>query len=96
MLQKNMLRRIFQSERKEIIGAWREIHTEDSHSVPNMIWVNKLRSVQREEHRADVGCICKPYNNLVAKAETAGNLWVRGVDWRIILKWAIRKHDVMI
>jgi len=53
-----VLRRIFGSRRKEVMGEWRRLHNEelnDLYSSPNIVRVIKSRRMRRVKHVARMG-----------------------------------------
>jgi hypothetical protein len=53
-----VLRRVFGPKRDEVTGEWRKLHNEelnDLYSLPNIVWVVKLRRMRWAGHVARMG-----------------------------------------
>jgi hypothetical protein len=85
VFENRFLRRIFAPKRDEVTGEWRNLHSEDLHtlySFPNIRQV-KLRSVMWAGHVACMGEERKVYMVLVGMHEgkrPLGRLWCRWED----------------
>ena len=94
-----VLRRIFGPRRDEVTGEWRRLHNEELNVLycsPNFVRVIKSRRMRWAGHVARMG-------------ERRGYTWFwwgnlrgrdhlgdPGVDGRIILRWMLRKWDVVV
>jgi hypothetical protein len=72
-----------------------KLHNEklnDLHSLPNIIWVIKLRRIRWAGHVALMGerCVTKV---IEGKPEGKKPLEDSGIDGRILLRWIFRKWD---
>jgi hypothetical protein len=92
-----LLRRIFGTKMDELTGEWRKLHSEelnDLHSLPNIGWVIKFRSMRWAGHVACMGrgevCTSFWWGNL-RKRDHWGYPYV---DGRIILRWIFKKWDM--
>jgi hypothetical protein len=55
MFENKVLRRVFEPKRDEVTGEWRKLHNEelnDPYSLPNIVWVVKLRRMRWAGHVA--------------------------------------------
>ena len=67
-----VLRRIFGPKRYEVTGEWRKLHNEELHglySLPNIVWVIKLRKIRWVGNVASMGERRGAYRVLVGKTE---------------------------
>ena len=58
VFETRVLRRAFGPKRDEVTGEWRKLHNEelsDLYSLPNIVWVVKLRRKRWAEHVARMG-----------------------------------------
>jgi hypothetical protein len=58
VVEKRVLRRIFDPKRDEVTGGWRKLHNEeprDSYSSPSIISIIKSRMMRWEGHLARIG-----------------------------------------
>jgi hypothetical protein len=72
VFEKSVLRRIFGPRREEVTVEWRKLHYEelnDLYSLPNIVWVIKLRRMRRTGHVACMGDRRGVYNVLVGTPE---------------------------
>jgi hypothetical protein len=91
------LKRIFWSERDEVIVEWRKLHTEELHdlySSPNTIRVIRPRRIRWARHVARMGrkeaCTGFWWGHLRDKDHLGDQV----VDGSILLRWIFRKWDV--
>ena len=80
-------------------GEWRKLHNEepnDLHSSPNIVRVIKSRRMRRAGHVARMGERRGVYRVLVGKPEGKNHLGDPGIDGKIILRWILRKYDVVV
>jgi hypothetical protein len=71
VLENRILRRIFGSKRKEVVGGWRRLHNEKLHNLytsQNIIMVTKLR-MRWLGHVAHMGDIRSAHKILVRNPE---------------------------
>jgi hypothetical protein len=79
VFENRVLRRILWPERDEVIGKWRKLHNEEHkgvYSLPNIVWVIKLRRMRWAVHVAHVGGGI--YRILVGKHERKRPLVIPG------------------
>jgi hypothetical protein len=58
VFEDRVLRRVFGPKRDEVTGEWRKLHNEelnDLYSLPNIVWVVKLRRMRWAGHVARMG-----------------------------------------
>jgi hypothetical protein len=70
--EKRVLRRIFVSERGEVIGGWRKLHNGELHnlySLPSVIRMIKSTRMRWAVHIAHMGVKRNAYRILVGKRE---------------------------
>jgi hypothetical protein len=75
--ENRVLRRIFEPERDEVTGDWRNLHSEEQHSLyssPNIVKVIKSRRMCWAEYVARMGDMRNAYTILVGKPEGKGPL----------------------
>jgi hypothetical protein len=68
----NRVLRVFGPKRDEVTGEWRKLHNEelnDLYSLPNIVWVVKLRRMRWAGHVAHMGEDRGVYRVLVGKPE---------------------------
>jgi hypothetical protein len=71
VFENRVLRRIFGPKMEEVAGGWRRLHNEELHNLyasPNIIRVNKSRSMRWGEHVARMGGMRYVYSILVRKS----------------------------
>ena len=93
MFENRALSRIFGPRREEVTGEWRKLHNEelnDLYSSPNVVRVIKSRRIRWLGHVARMGERRGLYRVLVGKPEGKRPLGM------IILRWIIRKWDVVL
>jgi hypothetical protein len=90
VFENRVLMRIFGPKRDEVTGTWRRLHNEkrnDLYSLPNTVWVMKLRRIRW------VGHITRSGRGKMHTGFWQGNVKARDqledacVDGRIVLKW---------
>jgi len=94
VLEKRVLRRIFEPKRDEQTGEWRKLHKEELnylYSSPNIVRVIKTRRMRWAGYLARMGESRGEYRVLVGKTEGKSHLGDPGVDGRKILRWIFRK-----
>jgi hypothetical protein len=67
-----VLRRVFGLKRDEVTGEWRKLHNEelnDLYSLPNIVWVVKLKRMRWVGHVARMGEERRVHRVLVGKPE---------------------------
>ena len=72
VFENRVLRRVFRSKRDEVTGEWRKLHNEelsDLYSLPNIVWVVKLRRMRWAGHVARMGEGRGVHRVLVGKLE---------------------------
>ena len=72
MLEKRVLRKIFEPKRDEVKSEWRKLRNEelnDPYSSPNIVWVIKSRRMRWAGHVARIGEKRGVYRVLVGKPE---------------------------
>jgi hypothetical protein len=72
VFEKRVLRRIFGPKRDEVVGEWRELHSEELHNLylsPDIIRQSKSRRIKWTEHIACMREEIKLYKVLVGKTE---------------------------
>jgi len=98
VFENRLMRRLFGPKRDEVIGEWRKLHKEelnDLYSTHNTIRLFKPRRMRWARH-----AVCKGVERCI-QGVWWGNLREiyyledPGVDGRIILRWIIRKWDVV-
>jgi hypothetical protein len=58
VFENRVLRRVFVPKRNEVTGEWRKLHNEelnDLYSLPNIVWVVKLRRMRWAGHVTHMG-----------------------------------------
>jgi hypothetical protein len=87
VIENEVLRRIFEPKRDEVMGEWRKLHNEelrDLYSSPSIIRIFKSRRMRWAGHVARVGEKRNAYRLLVGKPEGKIDFgevgWV-DVDW---------------
>jgi hypothetical protein len=66
----------------------------DLYSLPNIVWVIKLRRMRWQVHVARMGEWRGIYRVLVGKQRERDQFGDAGIEGRIILRWIFRKWDV--
>jgi hypothetical protein len=86
--ENRVLRRIFGSDRNEVIGGWRKFHDEGCHklyTLPNIVRMIKSRKWSLMGHVARFGAMRKAYNVLVGNLKETYH-WEDVVSGKLILK----------
>jgi hypothetical protein len=95
VFENRMLRRISGPETDEVTGGRRKLHNEELHNLyflPHVIRINKSRRIIWVEHVEGMDAMRNAYRVFVGKQEEKSPLWrTRNTDWRIILKWILKK-----
>jgi len=91
----NSVLRLFGPKRDKVTSEWRKLHNEklnDLCSLPNIVWVIKLRKMRLAGHVARRG---EAYTGFWwGNLRVRDNLGDPGIDRRITLKWIFGKWDV--
>jgi hypothetical protein len=77
VFENGILRRIFGSKRKEVVGGWKRLHNEELHNLygsPHIIRVIKSRRMRWVGHVARMGETRNIYKILVGKSERKRSL----------------------
>ena len=91
-----MLRTTFEPMRQEVRGSWSTLHNEERHdlySPRNNIIVIKSRRMRWAVNVARMVKKINTYKILVCKHEGNNRLEDLDADWKIILKWILKKQD---
>jgi len=95
VFEKRVPRKIFESMREEVEGAWRRVHNAELHNLyisANIISVIKSRRIRWAGH---VACMrdgkCIQYF-LFDNLKVRGSLEDPGIDGKIILEWILGKY----
>ena len=75
MFENTVLRRIFGPKMDEVTGEWRKLHNEefsDLYSLPNIVWVIKLRRMRWAGHGGGVHRVLvgKPEGKSIGETQT--------------------------
>jgi hypothetical protein len=105
VLENKMLRRKFGLKRKEVIGEWRKLHTEelnDLYCSPNIVqviksgsmrWAGKSGSMRWAGHVVRMGRVEIYMGFWWGNLRERDHLEDPGIDEKIILRWIFRKWD---
>jgi len=89
-----VLKRLFGPKRYKVTGEWRKLHNEELnglYSLPNIVWVVKLRKMRWVGHIASMGEVHTGF--WLGKLRKRDHLEDSGIDGRIKLIWIFRKWD---
>jgi hypothetical protein len=90
-----VLRRVFGSKRKEVVGGWRRLHNEMLHNLytsPNIIRLITSRKIRGASHIAHMVEMRNAYKISVGKRKGRNHSEDQDADGRL-LEWNLRETD---
>jgi hypothetical protein len=91
VFENGVLRGIFEPQRDEVTGGWKNLHSEELHASPNIIRMIKSRAMRWAEHVACMGEMRNAYNIVVGKPEGKRSLGRPRHRWEDNIKMVCRK-----